>query len=151
MVGVPWTDSETPQAMAQFCAPYEVASVIKNRRFGPAEIQPKRIAEDKEVDALARRCELRQWNDWGEPPPAFQAVRVFLKDGRTLEAWRDRDEVLSPTSNTYEQLVEKFKYNVTYTKLVDEQAAEEMVKAIENLDRVQSICEFVDKYLVFER
>jgi len=150
MVGVPWTDSETPQAMAQFCAPYEVASVIKNRRFGPAEIEPKRISEDKEVDVLARRCELRQWKDWGGPQPAFQAVRVFLKDGRTLEAWRDKQSVLSPTSNTYEQLVEKFKYNVTYTKLVDEQGAEEMVKAIESLDRLKSISEFVDEYMVFE-
>jgi 2-methylcitrate dehydratase PrpD len=151
MVGVPWTYSETPQAMAQFCAPYEVASVIKNGRFGPAEIEPKRIADDKEVDALARRCELRPWKDWGGPQPAFQAVRFFLKDGRTLEASRDKQSVLSPTSNTYEQLVEKFKYNVTYTKLVDEQGAEEMVTAIENLEQVKSISEFIDEYMVFER
>jgi 2-methylcitrate dehydratase PrpD len=151
MVGVPWTYSETPQAMAQFCAPYEVASVIKNGRFGPAEIEPKRIAEDKEVDALARRCELRPWKDWGGPQPAFQAVRFFLKDGRTLEASRDKQSVLSPTSNTYEQLVEKFKYNVTYTKLVDEHGAEEMVTAIENLEQVKSISEFIDEYMVFER
>jgi 2-methylcitrate dehydratase PrpD len=46
-LGVPWTYGETPQAMAQFCAPYEVASVIKNGRFGPAEIEPKRIAMTK--------------------------------------------------------------------------------------------------------
>jgi hypothetical protein len=59
--------------------------------------------------------------------------------------------VLSPTSNTYEQLVEKFEYNVTYTKLVDEQGAEEMVTAIENLEQVKSISEFIDEYMVFER
>ena len=52
--------------------------------------------------------------------------------------------MLSPTSNTYEQLVEKFKYNVTYTKLVDEQGAEEMVKANESLDRLKSISEYDD-------
>ena len=151
MVGVPWTDSETPQAMAQFCAPYEVASVIKNRRFGPAEIEPERIAEDKEVDALARRCELHHWKDWGGPRPAQQAVRIFLKDGRKLEAWHDIEEVLSPTSNTYEQLVDKFKYNVTYTNLVDERGADEMVKAIESLDQLPSIGQFIDEYLAFER
>lgn len=151
MVGVPWTDSETPQAMAQFCAPYEIASVIKNRRFGPAEIEPRRIREDKEVDALARRCELHPWKDWGGPKPAFQAVRIFLKDGRKLDAWHDQEEVLSPTSNTYEQLVEKFKYNVTYTKLVDAGRAEEMVKAMESLDKLQSIREFIEEYMVFER
>jgi len=149
MVGIPWGDSESPQAMAQFCAPYEIASVIKNHRFGPAEIEPKRIAEDKEVDALARRCELHHWKDWGGPRPAFQAVRIFLKDGRKLEAWHDIEEVLSPTSNTYEQLVEKFKYNVTYTKLVDDGRAGEMVKAVEGFDKLESVREFVDKYMVF--
>ncbi|UCE46446.1 MAG: MmgE/PrpD family protein, partial [Phycisphaerales bacterium] len=118
MTGVPWTDSDSPQAMAQFCAPYEVASVIKNRRFGPAEIMPERIAEDKEVDALARRCELHEWKDWGGPRPALQAVRIFLNDGRKLEAWHNIEEVFSPKSNTYEQLVDKFKYNVTFTNLV---------------------------------
>jgi 2-methylcitrate dehydratase PrpD len=148
MVGVPWTDSETPQAMAQFCAPYEIASVIKNRRFGPAEIAPERIAEDREVDALARRCELHQWKDWGGPRPAFQAVRIFLKDGRKLEAWHDQEEVLSPTSHTYQQLVDKFKYNVTFSGLVNERRADEMVKAIENLDACERIRDFVRRHLV---
>jgi len=151
MTGVPWRESDSPQAMAQFCAPYEIASVIKNRRFGPAEITPQRIAEDKEVDALARRSKLCDWKEWGGPRPGFQAVRIFLKDGRKLEAWHDHEEVLSPTSNTYEQLVEKFKYNVTYTGLVDETRAGEMVKAIENLDKCDSIAEFIDKYLVFDQ
>jgi hypothetical protein len=41
--------------------------------------------------------------------------------------------------------------NVTYTKLVDEQAAEDMVKAIERLDQLKSIREFIDEYMVFER
>ncbi len=148
MVGVPWRESESPQAMAQFCAPYEVASVIKNRRFGPAEIEPERIRQDKEVDALARRCELRHWGDWGEKRPGRQAVRIFLKDGRKLQAARDQESVLSPTSMTYEQLVDKFKYNVTFTGLVDEAGADEMVRAIENLDRCESIGDFVDRYLI---
>ncbi len=91
MVGVPWTDSETPQAMAQFCAPYEVASVIKNHRFGPAEITLERIANDKEVDSLARRCQLKKWEAWGGERPGDQAVRVFLNDGRTLEAARNEE------------------------------------------------------------
>lgn len=148
LVGVPWTKGDSPQASAQFCAPYGVASVIKNRRFGPAEIAPERIAEDKEVDALARRCELRHWTDWGGPKPAYQAVRLFLKDGRTLEAWHNHEEVFSPNSNTYEQLVEKFKYNALFSKLVDEKGAEQLVSAIENLDKCERISDFVGKYLV---
>ena len=70
--------------------------VHENRRFGPAEITNQRIAEDKEVDALARRSKLCPWNDWGGPRPGFQAVRIFLKDGRQLEAWRERDDVINP-------------------------------------------------------
>jgi 2-methylcitrate dehydratase PrpD len=150
MVGVPWTDSQNPQAMAQFCAPYEVASVIKNRRFGPSEIRPERIAEDKDVDALARRCELHEWKDWGGSRPAFQAVRIFLKDGRKLEAWHNIEEVFSPRSNTYEQLVEKFTHNVKFTGLIDETQAGEIVKAIEGLDKYDNIGKFIHDYLVFE-
>ena len=125
--------------------------MIKNRRFGPAEIEPQRIAEDREVDALARRCELHSWKDWGGPKPAFQAVRVFVKDGRELEAWHNQEEVLSPTSNSYEQLVAKFTYNATYTGSVDQQRAEEVVRAIEGLDRCERIGDFVQKYLAFEK
>jgi hypothetical protein len=124
-----------------------IQSVIENRRFGPAEITPRRIAEDREVDALARRCELHPWKDWGGPRPAWQAVRVFLKDGRKLEAWHDQEEVLSPTSHTYEQLVDKFKYNVTFSGLVDEQGAGEMLTAIENLHTCGRIRDFVARFL----
>jgi 2-methylcitrate dehydratase PrpD len=151
MTGVPWRDSESPQAMAQFCAPYEVASVIKNRRFGPAEITPERIAEDKAVDALARRCKLRDWQDWGGPQPGFQAVRIFLKDGRTLEAWRDHHEVLSPEANPYKRLADKFKYNVVFSGFVDEEGADELVAAIESLEKRESIGEFIDEHLVLEK
>jgi len=149
MTGVPWRDSESPQAMAQFCAPYEVASVIKNRRFGPAEITRERIAEDKEVDALARRAKLCDWKDWGGPRPGFQAVRILLKDGRTLEAWHDHDEVLSPEANPYERLVEKFKYSVVFSGFVDDEGADELVAAIEKLDKCESIGGFIDEHLVF--
>jgi 2-methylcitrate dehydratase PrpD len=147
MTGVPWTDSKNPHILAQFCAPYEVASVIKNRRFGPAEITNRRIVEDSEVDALARRVKLCHWNQWGGPRPAHQAVRIFLKDGRELEAWRERDEVLHPDANPYDKLVQKFKYNVVFSGLVDDEQAEEIVRAIEDLDKCKNICEFIERYL----
>jgi 2-methylcitrate dehydratase PrpD len=150
MTGVPWRDSKTPHVLAQFCAPYEVASVIKNRRFGPAEITDQRIAQDREVDALARRTKLCHWTDWGGPRPAQQAVRILLKDGRKLEAWRERDQVLHPDANSYDQLVEKFKYNATFSALVDEEQADKLVRAIENLDKCENIGAFVEQLLVFQ-
>ena len=151
MVGAPWTDHENPHVLAQFSAPYAVASVIEHRRFGPAEITNERIAEAREVDALARRSHLRAWSAWGDKKrPGQHAVRIILRDGRTLEAGRNRDDVLSPEANPYKQLVEKFKYNVTFSKLVDEKGADEMVKAIENLDKCAKIATFVEKYLNYE-
>jgi 2-methylcitrate dehydratase PrpD len=147
MTGVPWRDSDNPHVLAQFCAPYEVASVIKNRRFGPAEITNQRIAEDKEVDALARRVKLCHWNDWGRPRPGHQAVRIFLKDGREFEAWRGRDDVLHPDANPYDRLVEKFKYNVAFSGLADEEQSVRLVRAIETLDQCERISEFIGQYL----
>jgi len=149
MTDVPWRDSQNPHVLAQFCAPYEVASVIKNRRFGPAEITNQRIAEDREVDALARRTKLCAWKEWGGPRPGHQAVRIFLKDGRTLEAWRQQDEVIHPDANPYDKLVEKFKYNAAFSGLVNEGQAAEIVTAVENLDKCRNIGEFIDKHLVF--
>jgi 2-methylcitrate dehydratase PrpD len=128
-----------------------VASVIQNRRFGPAEITNRRIAEDREVDDLARRVKLSHWSDWGGPRPAQQAVRIFLKDGRKLEAWRQRDQVLHPEANSYERLVEKFTENVTFSGLVDEEQAAELVRVIESLDECESIREFVAEFLVVDR
>jgi len=122
----------------------------KNRRFGPAEITNRRIAEDKEVDALARRVKLCHWDQWTGARPAQQAVRFFLKDGRKLEAWRERDEVLHPDANSYDKLVEKFKYNVVFSGLVDEEQADGIVRAIENLDKCRSISEFIETSLVFK-
>jgi len=150
MTGVPWRDSENPHVLAQFCAPYEIASVIKNRRFGPAEITNERIAEDKEVDALARRVKLCGWKEWGGPKPAHQAVRIFLKDGRKLETWREHDDLIHPDANSYAWLVEKFKYNAVFSGLVNEKQADEIVQAIANLDQFDSLREFIHEHLEFE-
>ena len=144
VVGVPWTDHENPHVLAQFCAPYQVASVIEHRRFGPAEITNERIAEAKEVDALARRTHLH--SGWSRE----QTVRMVLRDGRELEATRDRDDVLSPELHSYEQLVEKFKYNAVFSGLVPEQEAAEMVEAVENLDKYENIGKFIRTYLARE-
>ena len=149
MTGVPWRDSRNPHVLAQFCAPYEIASVIKNRRFGAAEITNQRIAQDKDVDALARRAKLCHWKQWGGPKPAQQAVRILLKDGRKLQAWCEHDEVIHPDANPYEKLVEKFKENVVFSGLVNEKQAGELVTAIEGLDKVGAIADFVQQRLVY--
>jgi len=75
-------------------------------------------------------------------------VRTFLKGGRTLEAWHDIVEVLFPTSNTYVQMVERFKYDVAFSGLLKERAAGEMVTAIENLNACERIRDFIRRHPV---
>jgi 2-methylcitrate dehydratase PrpD len=155
LVGTPWRDAENPHVLAQFCAPYQVASVIKNRRFGPAEITRERIAEDKEVDALARGIRSAGWDQWDGPElqetKGFQGVRITLKDGRVLHAVRNRDDALRPDLMPWEKIVDKFEYNAVFSGLVDEAGAQQSVRAVERLDECESIHAFVDKHLVFTR
>jgi len=155
LVGTPWRDAENPHVLAQFCAPYEVASVIKNRRFGPAEITRKRIAEDKEVDALARAVRFTGWDRWNGPElqetKGFQGVRIQLKDGRVLHAVRNRDHALRPDLMPWEKIVEKFTYNAVLSGLVDEAGAQQIVRAVERLDECKDVRQFIDKHLVFEK
>lgn len=70
---------------------------------------------------------------------------------RRCEAWRNRNDVLSPEANSYEQLVVKFKDNVVFSGLVTGERAGAMIEAIENLDEFETINEFVDSFLVFEK
>ena len=147
ITGVPWSDSENPHVLAQFCAPYEVASVIKNRRLGPDEITNDRIADDKVVDALARRGKLCLWKEWGGPRPAGHAIRVKLRSGEMLEASCEHDEIIHPDVHSHEQLVRKFESNAAFSGFVHERQADEMVQAIDNLDKCEKIREFISRYL----
>ncbi len=151
LVGTPWRDAENPHVLAQFCVPYQVASLIKNRRFGAAEITPERIADDHDVDAMARSVAFADWEHWDgpvKPQRRAQGVRLELTDGRALHAVRYRDDALRPDLMPWEKIVEKFKTNAVFSGLVDEAEAEAMVRAIENLDQCESIREFVDRYLI---
>ena len=155
LVGTEWCDHENPHVLAQFCAPYEVASLIRNRRFGPAEITNRRIAEDKPVDALARSIRFANWNDWDGPErdttKGCQGVRITLQDGRKLHAVRVRDDALRPDLMPWEKIVEKFKANAVFSGLVDEKGAERIVHAVEQLDRCDDVREFVAQNLVFKQ
>ncbi len=152
LVGTPWRDADNPHVLAQFCVPYEVVSLIKNRRFGPAEITRKRIAEDREVDAMARAVRFAHWDQWEGPEMSktrgFQGVRLQLKDGQAFHAVRTRDDALHPDLMPWEKIVEKFTYNAVFSGLVDEAGAQKIVDAVEQLDTCRDIREFVNKHLV---
>jgi len=149
--GVPWTDHPSPQALAQFCMPYAVASAIRNRRYGPAEIAPARIAEDREVDALARRTQLCDWAGWPEPRLTDgTGIQLLLKDGRTLRASRQgHRRFRSPEDD--DEIRKKFTSNVEFSNLMDAQGAARFASAIQTLGDCTSVGGFVQTWLAFAR
>lgn len=147
--GVAWGESATPQVLAQFCIPYAAASAIRNRRYGSAEIAPSRIAEDREVDALARRTRMCEWSQWEGPrPKGHTVVQVLANDGRKLEAMVSGSERFSWPAD-YPQLLAKFRSNVAQSGRIEETAIGELISAIENLEACASIRAFIEKWLVF--
>ena len=150
--GVAWDDTPTPHVLAQFCVPYAAASAFRNRRYGPTEISPERIAQDRQVDALARRIRLCDWSEWSGPRPDKGAttLQVFLTDGRKLECSRSgRGLMRSPDDNT--EIHEKFTANVTFSGLIDENAAARAIQAVLELENVERISDFIRDQLLSVR
>ncbi len=135
MVDVPWEDSENPHVLAQFCAPYEVVSAIRNGRFGPEEVSVKRIREDKEVDRLARQVVIRHQDEWGEGYPGGQTVRITTRDGRKLVASRTPLQTFDPRSWNWEMIEEKFLQNAAYSGLVTPEEAREIARRVKSMDQ----------------
>lgn len=147
---VPWYDHPTPQVLAQFCMPYGAASAIRNRRFGAAEISPSRIAEDREVDSLARRTRIcTDWSEWiGSRPEERFGIEIDLFDGRTLQGTLDSYRRYFWPED-YDSLKLKFMLNIDFSGFLNELEGEELISAVENLNKNKNIVEFINKWLVF--
>jgi 2-methylcitrate dehydratase PrpD len=145
--GVPWEDSSHPHVLAQFCLPYAAASAIKNRRYGPDEIAPARIAEDREVDALARRTRLCPWDQWQGPRPKSRfAMQVLLDDGRKLETTQNNHRRYRWPKDQ-DRLIAKFKKNVASSGLMEKSRVDALIEAIEFFDECGSTTGFVREWL----
>ena len=148
---VAWGNAPLPHVVAQFCVPYAAASAIKNACYGPQEIAPDRIAEDREVDALARRTRMCEWDQWeGTRPRARTGMQIFLTDGRKFEATCDSFQRYRWPEDR-DQLTVKLKKNLAFSKLADEPAAEQLISAVKNLRACRNIAMFVRQQLVPER
>ncbi len=149
VVGVPWRPGANPHVSAQFCAPYEVATVIKNRQLGPAEITNHRIAADREVDAFARRIRLRSPKQFGSRYPGGQTVRITTVGGRTLVNSSTPTETFDPDRISREELVAKFRGNAAFSQLCTPERADAIVQAVETLAQIPDVRPFVAENFVF--
>ena len=151
MVDVPWKEAENPHVWAQFCAPYEVVSAIKNKKFGPEEITNKRIEEDKEVDRMARRVVIKSKNEWEGDYPGGQTVRIQTKDGKTLTASHTPDEIWEPDAFSMTDIVNKFIKNSQFAGFCSESQARKIVQSVKNLQGKRNISKFIQKSLIFPK
>jgi 2-methylcitrate dehydratase PrpD len=143
MVDVPWHDSENPHVLAQFCAPYEVVSAIKYRRFGPAEIEPEQIASDREVDAFARKVLIKHESEWGEGYPGGHTVRIKTRDGKVLVASRTPSELFDPGRWTPKEVIVKFRANASFSGLASEKQIEDMVEDVMHLEEPGTLADLM--------
>lgn len=145
MVGVPWNPRHPrPHVLAQFCAPYQVATAIRNRRVGPVEISDERIRADREVEALALRTELRDPKDFDGKYPGGQVVRVWTRRGETLVASRHTS---ASWLGSEAELLAKFRSNVEFSGLRSPAEAEALLQAIQQIETCADIARFVEDYL----
>jgi len=149
VVGVPWCPGASPHVSAQFCAPYEVAVVIKNGQLGPEEITDHRIATDKEVDTFARRIRLRSPKQFGGEYPGGQTIRITTVDDRTLVSSCTPAQTFDPSRISQEQLIAKFKNNAAFSQLCTGEDADRVVAAVMELDKCPDIRPFVAENMVF--
>jgi 2-methylcitrate dehydratase PrpD len=147
MVGVPWDPNHPiPHVLAQFCAPYEVATAIKNRRMGAAEVSNERIQADHEVSELALRTRLRDPKEFGGKYPGGKGgkiVRIRTKQGQTLVALRKG----VPSNLSEADLIAKFKENAAFSGICPPQRTEALLKAIQQLDQCNDIARFIQEHL----
>ena len=145
-----WTDHPTPQVLAQFCIAYAVASALENRRFGPGEIAPNRIAEDRVVDELARGVELHDRDDWPDDmAPHASAVELQLKDGRVVKKLnKSFRRFQSPEDDA--SIITKCRENLIFSGRVDDTGAEQFLDAVQCLDQSPAIRPLIREFLASE-
>jgi 2-methylcitrate dehydratase PrpD len=146
----PWKETDNPHVLAQFSAPYQVVSAIKNHKFGPDEITEKRILEDIEVSELAKKVIIKHQNEWGENYPGGHTIRIKTKDNRILVASHTPPEIFAPDRFTMNDIIEKFMNNAQFSELLSEEQSKKIVNAVQNIQEYNRIEEFIVDLLIFQ-
>jgi len=147
--GIPWQESENPHVLAQFCAPYEVASALKNKKFGPQEITNQKIKEDQDVSQLAKKVQLKDPAEWGPgyPGKGYKTIRIKTKDARTFFKSYLQSDLFNPDELNMEDIVLKMKSNADYCGLCSPKKADALVSIVKDFESVGNVRNFVKKYL----
>lgn len=147
--GIPWQESENPHVLAQFCAPYEVASAIKNKKFGPQEITNQKIKEDEDVSQLAEKVQLKDPAEWGPgyPGKGYKTIRIKTKDGHTYFKSYLQSDLFNPDELNMEDIILKMKSNAAYSGFCSPKKADAIVSAVKDFESIENVKDFVKNYL----
>lgn len=147
--GIPWQESDNPHVLAQFCAPYEVASALKNKKFGPQEITNRKIKEDEEVSRLAKKIQLKEPAEWGPgyPGKGYKTIRVTTKDGYTYFKSYLQSDLFNPDELSMEDIIQKMKSNAAYSGLCSPKKADALVSTVKDFESIENVKDFIEDYL----
>jgi len=151
-VGAPFDLRRHPQVDAQFSVAFGVAVGLIYRQARPEHYKTENIVSDQAVLNLARQVRMHEIEETKGKRTDEVAVtlRVTTHEGRTLSR-----TVLnlkgSPTDPMdYGEVADKYRICAGYSGIFPSERAEAMVSAVENLEAVTDVAEFVRDMLVAE-
>lgn len=141
MVGQPFQVGEFPHGNAIFNIQYGVASILMRKDISPVYYTEECIREPKVLDFI-KKVKIMG----GLPSEKMLAaeIKVKMKDGREFHAAVDiakGDPIEKPL--TREEIIEKFRTNVDFSKTVTKRNAEAALSILEKLEEVDDISKVV--------
>lgn len=141
-VGQPFKVRKNPQIDAAFSLRFCVANVLLRKKITVEHFQEKLIKEH-EISDIADKVQLEGFAV-DELNKSAATLTVRMKDGKEYFSQVDYPKggpVHNKLSN--EEIKDKFKWNVAYTKKISERKAEKIITLIDNLEEVEKISELI--------
>jgi 2-methylcitrate dehydratase PrpD len=138
----PFLLGDFPQGNASFSYRYSVANALLRKSSRPEHYTEEYI-RDPEVGALARKVTIMSDMTPDDRPDSAE-VRVKLQNGRDYSA-RVKASKGNPLFYplTQNEIIEKFRNNVSFSRTVSEQNAEKALDMINDLEKVDDTGELV--------
>lgn len=136
--GEQFVPGEAPQISGAFSIRFTVATALLRKGVKPAYFTEDCI-KDPKLHALIGKMKLISRT---EGAPMSTQIEVIMEDGRSLKAATDfprGDIFLTPLSD--EEVRNKFRDNVAYSKTVSAETGEKALKMLENLENIADMRE----------
>jgi 2-methylcitrate dehydratase PrpD len=139
-MGQPFHIGEFPQGNAAFNFQYMTANALLRGSANPEHLSEESI-KDPEINSLTQKIRMAELPG---APELSAKLEIKMKDGQQYHEYIDTPKG-DPTHNpmTQEEIKEKFRSNVDFSRAVSKKNAEKMLLLLENLEEVDNIKEIV--------